>query len=39
MNFHYTEIMTVFLLYIAFGFLTYEVNYSKKNKKKFGVCF
>ena len=25
--------MTVFLLYIVFGFLTYEVNYSKKTKK------
>ena len=25
--------MTVFLLYLVFGFLTYEVNYSKKTKK------
>ena len=30
MNFHYTEIMTVLLLYLVFSFLTYEVNYSKK---------
>ena len=34
MNFHYTEIMTVLLLYLVFSFLTYEVNYSKNKKKK-----